>query len=479
MLSYYTVVLLYLAGNAARRMRGINGSEFGARADERVRAEIARIGWRGVLTISVIVLVVLFSAELRLIHEAARQNTSVPAWYRELAFAPLSWSSPVTENGADVTSLLLTGITVSQAPMMYLVYAALRVADNMRLGVAIVVCAGVVMYGIALSTTALVSSDIYAYAAYAKLGAQAYAPGDAHLAANFDVVNAMVRESWGRLDPAPYGPLWLLISHALVGPAPSFSAALLGLRLMEVVAMGVLVAGLRGLGFGAAVLAIVFLNPGLVENFVVDGHNDLAAIALVVAAMSCAKRNVPIAFVLALGAGLIKAQYGVMALLTFAALPALRARLSLTALLAVAIAAVSIIGGGRAYAGALVYHAGHHGMHSAGITSIAHALAALIALGATGLAVARRRWLEGVEWTLPALTVATYSWYAVGALAYVAGRRAGLAAVLVILPLIMWNMDYYFNHTLMQRAIVVLVVVLVLARLAPARRTLRASPTGP
>jgi hypothetical protein len=305
--------------------------------------------------------------------------------------------------------------------------------------------------GMALLSLVCANTDIdaYAYVGYAKLPAfhDAYRPGALAFAGNgFEVINAY----WGaRLPALDYGPLWLLFDRLTVGPAPTYAAALLILRACNLIFLLGLLAALRGLGFGRPLLAVVALNPMLWFYYVVQAHNDLLAILLVVAGAALARRRPLLGALVAGGAGLVKITFVAIAVLAYAG----RRKPATTVLyLALSVAltgAVSAAFGGADYLHAML-SAGHQQVaarsdlvHLVGVAL--HACLALVAAGALVVAIVRGEFAAPATFGFSAISTILYPWYFGWCIPYAVRIPRFTAAFFILLPALAHALDPHFS----------------------------------
>jgi hypothetical protein len=183
--------------------------------------------------------------------------------------------------GASAFKPLLLGMCAS-----YLL--VLAGAARLRAGVLL---AGIVATQLVfLAAPPLLSADAFGYLAYARLGALHHLDPYAHsaAAAPHDPVFAFL--GWHH-SPSPYGPLFTVVSYALV--PLGLAGGLWTLKLLAaasslaIVAIVRRLAALRGSDPERAA-AIVGLNPLLLVYGVGGAHNDLLVTALVIAAATLA-----------------------------------------------------------------------------------------------------------------------------------------------------------------------------------------------
>ncbi|MEV8589962.1 polyprenol phosphomannose-dependent alpha 1,6 mannosyltransferase MptB [Streptomyces sp. NPDC051180] len=144
------------------------------------------------------------------------------------------------------------------------------------------------------------SADVYSYIAQGGMvleghdvygaGPSVLAPGDLGAEAA-----ASVGGNWTD-TPAPYGPVFLLLAEAVVGPTGGeIVPAVLGMRLIALGALALIVVAVRGLGGGpagpAGALWLAALNPLLLVHVVGGLHNDGLMIGLMLSGVLLAVRG--------------------------------------------------------------------------------------------------------------------------------------------------------------------------------------------
>jgi hypothetical protein len=260
--------------------------------------------------------------------------------------------------------------------------------------------------------------------------------------------------------------------------------ALVALRLLALAALMVCVMSLRALRFGTPLLAVVALDPQIVDNYVFDAHNDILAVAAVLAAMAIAKRSRIAAIVLAIAAGLIKAPYALLALLVSVDEPSLPRRTGVAAIVAVGTVAISAVGG-SAYLHALTWHGVEYGIGEFSLlTTSVHALAAAVAIAAICAAIIFRRTLFSAVWVFPALAAQSLHWYAALGIPYAVVQRRNAAFFFALFPVTTYLLNEYTTHPYPRLAAVVIIfgfALLTLANKADASapsETIVAAPSG-
>ncbi|HZD67020.1 MAG TPA: polyprenol phosphomannose-dependent alpha 1,6 mannosyltransferase MptB, partial [Acidimicrobiales bacterium] len=145
----------------------------------------------------------------------------------------------------------------------------------------------------------LFSQDIYAYAALGAMvghGLNPYHVGIQHLGASHYV--SLVYPQWLG-SKSPYGPLFLALCGVVAGLTGYHPlATVVGLRVVVVVATGLLAACLVGLAREyrrdpAEIFALAILNPVTVLGLVGAGHNDPIMLFLLAGGLLLAKRGRP------------------------------------------------------------------------------------------------------------------------------------------------------------------------------------------
>ena len=450
MLSYYAVALLACAANLVLLQRpAVTLRSIFDSARSRAERAVVRIGAERCTLLAVAALVCLFFAQIHTMNALRLQAVN---------------DSRVS---FDVTMFVLD---VLQTLMLGLLYVSLSTSTFPRIVRVALFTSPVLMYGFAIWTTAISTSDLYAYIAYGKLGWHAYSPPNIPFTGPFTMLNAEIARAWKTLEPAPYGPLFLALDWLVVAPAASVMQAMVALRLLDIAALGVCFVALKRLGFAAPLLAVVFLDPEIVFNYVVEGHNDVLAVAAILAAMALWKHNRIAAIVLAIAAGTIKAPYALLALLVSADESRLVRRLQFASIIAVGTVAVSVAGGAP-YLHALTWHASANSLAGISIAQrTMHALAAGVAIAAVGMAVVFRRTVINAVWTFPALAATTYSWYMALGIPYAVMERRHAATLFVLFPVGCYLVNGPATQHYTYRAAVVLILGIALLAFVPTRR---------
>jgi hypothetical protein len=178
----------------------------------------------------------------------------------------------------------LAGIIVALALMFVSYTLALGAAKSLSTRAVLISIA--VLNGLVLLAPPLLSTDLFSYIAYGRLGAMygisPYLHGPNVI--SFDPVYSFVGQQWTH-TPTAYGPLFTALSYPLAGlgiPANVFAYKLIAaLSCLAIVWLVWHAARLRGTNQVEAV-ALVGLNPVIVVYGVGGGHNDLLMLALLV-----------------------------------------------------------------------------------------------------------------------------------------------------------------------------------------------------
>ncbi len=172
--------------------------------------------------------------------------------------------------------------------LMFVFYAVALWASS-RLSRRAVLISIAVLNGLVLLAPPLLSTDLFSYIAYGRLGSiyniNPYLHGPNAIA--FDPLYQLVGVQWTH-TPTTYGPLFTALSYPLAGLTIAANVfaykAIAALSCLAIVVLVWHAAQLRGLDPVRAV-ALVGLNPVIVIYGVGGGHNDLLMLALLVAAI--------------------------------------------------------------------------------------------------------------------------------------------------------------------------------------------------
>jgi Glycosyltransferase family 87 len=184
---------------------------------------------------------------------------------------------------------LSIGTLIGVLTLMFVCYAvAVHAAD--RLSARAVLMSIAALHALVLLAPPLVSTDVFSYQAYARMGSiyatNPYLHGPSAIA--LDPVYPFIGAKWVG-TPTVYGPVFTMLSYMLAATSIAASAlaykAIAALASLAIVALVWNSARLRGVDQVKAV-ALVGLNPLLVVYGVGGGHNDMLMLALVVAGVA-------------------------------------------------------------------------------------------------------------------------------------------------------------------------------------------------
>jgi hypothetical protein len=230
-------------------------------------------GWLGITGLLVTGFVICLSA--------TQSDLLLPASVRPVP----SWlAGPL---GGTGLGLGLGGL-IAVFVLMFISYAvAVRAADQLSARAVLMSIAA--LHAVVLLAPPLLSTDIFSYGAYARMGAlygaNPYLHGPSAIA--LDPLYPYIGAQWVS-TPTAYGPLFTALSYLLVpldiGASVFAYKAVAAFSSLIIVVMVWNAARLRGLDPIKAV-ALVGLNPVLVVYGVGGGHNDLLMLAILVTAV--------------------------------------------------------------------------------------------------------------------------------------------------------------------------------------------------
>jgi len=288
----------------------------------------------------------------------------------------------------------------------------------------------VVMLGFAVFTEPD-DNDAFIYVGYGVMQhfEDAYHPPDKLFAPAFAEVN----HRWpSPLVACVYGPLWLATDRAILTGTHSMSDGLLRVKLFAASVFLLLLWLLYGMTKSSALLAVVGLNPALINEFIERAHNDLlAVVCCLLAVVVLARRWVPFAFALVVAAGMIKIIFIVAGAVVFARWGSLWQRIAMIGSTAAAVYVGSLFLGGHAYFQAMhdVAVVNLHNFLAPSVIRLTytHAATIVVALVAIGFALLRNRWRASAAWAFGSLSSAHLSWYLSWGIPYVALAPASWA----------------------------------------------------
>ncbi|MFY9778932.1 MAG: hypothetical protein WAJ85_00295 [Candidatus Baltobacteraceae bacterium] len=442
-LLYLAMLALWLAG--ARRTR----REAPLPADGEANAPFGTTLLAGLLVAA------LFVLELVVVEAGARQQQPFPDWFARLPLLPIDDKRPFFAHTAEWITDCVLALAVAQSAALVLICRALRgrrlpLSGSVTLGAC---CA--LMLGAALFTKSLTSFDLYAYVGSAHLGDAAYRPP----AIRFDGPFALVNDIDGvPIRPAAYGPLWLALARSVTATAGSLGGQLQALRILGAALFVVSLALLRAARFDTATVALFALNPALIEQYVANGHNDIAPFALTLAALVAVRRLPWLAIVLAAAAGAMKLPFIAIAALAFVTVGDRRRRVGYAALAAAGALLLSGVLGGQAYLDALHRTSQLYRPPLAFPVVILYLATIAAALFATALALWRRRYIPTASWSFTALASVLFPWYLIWGLPYALAERRAAWIFLASLPVAAFVLSKVYRPTVPFDALVAAIV---------------------
>jgi hypothetical protein len=362
-----------------------------------------------------VALVGLLAASLLICVSATRSSLVLPGTLRPL---PGWLAGPFGGVGGSLGLAALIVVSV----VLFISYAAAASGAH-RLSPRIVLAAILALHAMVLFAPPLFSSDVFSYAAYARIGAVYGANPYLHGPSAFplEALHPLIGVQWVG-TPTVYGPLFTALSYLLV--PLGIAAEVLAYKAVAAASSLVLTAliwkaaRLRGLDEVKAA-ALVGLNPVIVLFGVGGGHNDLLMLAIMVGGLYVLlQRREVSSGALMVTAAAVKLTAGL--LLPFALMaergagrrPGARRSLLLGATVAMAailVLAYTFFGSGPLQMlGTLQGIQGEGGPHSvAGFVASAVGLPGLIAPAGTALTVVfllvlvwllRRVWIGELDW---------------------------------------------------------------------------------
>jgi multisubunit Na+/H+ antiporter MnhF subunit len=327
-------------------------------------------------------------------------------------------------------------IAMLESACLFALYRTLAGRSISRRIVAIVATTFLAMLALALASPVANSSDMYAYAAYAREPLRAYAPGRLHFGGDYAAIDAMLAP----IPPCVYGPLWLTVSHFALVPFARLATSLVALRGLEAGALLLCLWALRRIAVPFAVLALLAVDPAVFGLWIVDGHNDLFGVSLLVVALAVRKHR-SLRTILIVMAGLVKLPLVAIGSMLLADESNLGRRVARVALAIATCLLVSYALAGPAYFRyILAVGTRTRPFVEVALTSTAVAFEAF----AFGAAIVARRFVPGLSWIWPSFSAYPAGWYGIWGLpyAFVSGAApAFLIAEPAVAYLFCWNYE--------------------------------------
>jgi len=412
-----------------------------------------------------VVMVGLYAFEQRVIDAAANAQHGVSGTITADFIRSLPYPVVFPQFSHQRTYLLLVAIGLAQAATLFLLCRVIRSQRITLRGWTILAVCGIAMLLISLHARSLLSSDVYAYVGYAKIGgiASAYTPPAKRFPADLSAVNRI----WGLpMVPSYYGPLWVVLSEMVAGGLRSLGAAIFAFRLLEIVPFVAIAAVLATRKCAQVLLPLFILNPAINNLYIANAHNDLVPLACLVVALAVVTRLPILSALLVVLASLIKIPFAAFALVAFAATPRLKQRLEWVAVILIVAAVAALLFGGLAYIHDLFARAsvGAAPLQAGGTRELERRIVERSLLGVSLLALAAafvRGWIvRSAAFTFIGMSpVDIQSWYSGWGLPYAALEDGALMTFLVLLPLVSPLLEAAFRAVHYRMMVIVLLAV--------------------
>jgi len=405
------------------------------------------------------VLVGAFAAQLALCDYQSAHDGIRPVWF---AAAPLHFVDDAYPFGPAHAAFSFGALALAIVQTLALFVIAGGVANPASSGAARIVpfVAAFALGALAFASPVVTSGDVFGYVGIGMLGAHPFARPEDFFHGQYAQVFANYP-----IRPTVYGPVWVVVNAGAVALATTFAGKIFALRLLGAILLGLLVVLARALGAGRAALCALALNPMLWFQFVANAHNDMFAIALVVAALvAVGRRLLSLAVIFVAAAGAVKVPFLVLGIVIFA-----RHRDRRMGIVAAAASVALAVGVSAAYGG----HAYLDGLLATGRgrvvwgpeVAVAKAAVALLALGATVAALVFRRFVGFAAWFYPGLAPLLFPWYLAWTIPYACAAGSGLLETLLVLPIAATMADTIYGLDLFGLAVAVAVVTFVVVDL--------------
>jgi len=424
----FIAALLLVAWEAAVRRGPFGGLRF----------KLPRVPARFVMP-AAIVLLVAFAAQLGLLDYQASHDGWRPAWF---SAAPYHLNADVLGVGPAHRLISFAALFLSLLQTIALIALIAGASEAPPKSIArrlpFFTAAGLAL--LALASPAVSSSDVFGYVGLGMMGSEAYV----RHAGFFHGEYARLFDAFP-VRPTIYGPLWVGINALVVMLGSTFAAKVLALRIFGVVLIAAMFVLARALGAGRATQWAIALNPMLWFQFVTNAHNDAMAIVVMLGAVLAVARRRPwIAVALIAAAGLIKFPFLIIGMIVFVRGSTRSAAIAYGAAAVALCIALSAAFGGHPYLDALLATARHGSSFWRPEISIAKAIVAVVALGATAAMLLSGRISGFTGWLYTGLAPVLFPWYLAWMVVYCAAIGAGVLETLLALPVLATLADGVF-----------------------------------
>jgi hypothetical protein len=397
---------------------------------------------------------------LWIINDATHHIKELPAYVKTLPI-PTIQSGVIHRDDIDGRrATIVEIICILESLALFWLAALLHTYSGQKRSIrCIILTTAIVLGTLALFSPSMLGVDLYLYVGQAEILPSAYHPGLIRLSGD----SAVIHTIWGfPLFPSAYGPLWITLSKLAITLAPTLPAKLFALRLLELSAIALCIGLLAALRKPLDVIALLAVNPAVYDIFVNEGHNDITAVAFLLAAMLAREKSSIAAILLTAAAGAIKLTFIPIGMLVFIAEPTIRRRIGLWLTSAIAAVGVSLMSAGPWYGWSL------HRAYAIYTTvspqppdeALLHAILAVIALCALFLALTGKRFFNGAAWSMLALGPYIPPQYLAWSFAYAWAPEESNIPFFASLPIAVYllNTDYAITPFFIGLRIVLIIV---------------------
>jgi hypothetical protein len=417
------------------------------------------------ISLACAVLVATFLAELVVVRVAAETQQPMPAWFARLPLLIIDETPPLNGHTPAWVGNDFALLVIGQSVVLYVLYRCLR-NRTLALGSSAVIATscGIMLAAALLTKATIAGQDLYLYVGYGHLGLGAYRPPHVPFDSDFAAINQL----WGTpVLPAVYGPLWLFLASLVSTITHTLVAQLAAFRFLGALSLLVCVRLLWVIRTPPAAIALFALNPALIMQYVVDAHNDAIPLVFALCAIAIARRNPWLALICAVAAGAMKLPFVLASALAFSQLEARKKRVGFAlATIVVSVGITAVLSDG-AYFSALQYPLRYQALPLLS-DRLAHLLAIVGALVATGLAIWVPRFIPTGAWAFLGLGINVLPQYVAWGVPYAVLEETFLPIYLFTLPVLAFDLSTTFGITVFMRLIFLAVIctplILVLTR---------------
>lgn len=392
-----------------------------------------------------ITLASLFLAHIKLIEYAAMTQTPFPAWLRGSPLVPILETAPFYDHTPPGITIAIEFICIAESVILAVMFFVMGRRRASRSEWIVVVLSFASMATIAIFERSSASADLLAYVWFAKNGLSCYSSSQIPPHDPLRIIGRF----WGNPPiPCAYGPVWIIVVHAVSGWITSLSASIIAIRIISTCTLVATWVALVRLKISDRIILIIVLDPTIVLQYINDGHNDLFGVSLLLWARVYAKdKNHVVSIILAALSGASKLTMIPLIALTFVDDLRTQVRIKFSIASITLATVLSLILGGVPYIHAIITTAATFPTSGEPGGILVPRIAMFATLIAILITLIQRRISWATPWAFASLANTLFPWYLIWGLPYAVLNGEYAWIFLASIPIVAFCLSTTYSNT--------------------------------